>query len=82
MNKTTEPLWCIRYVGPDDLHAASSKEAAEAMATKHRAAVAKLIENDPSLVADGITAESMDVVVEPWPWSAEAHAKDLLDDGR
>ena len=78
-SKTTTDLWCIRIVGPDDLVAAPSKAAAEKMAADHNLAVRKIIAARPNIVGDGITEESMLAVVEPWPWSAEAHAKDMKD---
>lgn len=80
METETAQLWCIRYVGPDDITAAESREAAERMAEDHRSAVRRMIAANPGIEAEGISAASMAVVVEPWPWSAEAHAEDLKRD--
>lgn len=72
-------LWCIRIIGPDDLVAAPSQEAAQTMADEHNKAVRELIAARPDLVGDGLTEASMQAVVELWPWSAAAHAEDLKD---
>ena len=47
------------------------------MADEHNGAVRRIIAARPDIIGDGITADSMMAVVVPWPWSAEAHAKDL-----
>lgn len=69
-------LWCTRLVGPDDVIAAESREAAQRLADVHAVAVRKLIERDRGLLAD-FTEESLSAVVEMWPWNADSHAKSL-----
>jgi hypothetical protein len=70
-------LWCIRLVGPDELLAADNQEAAQRMADAHNDAVRGIIKRKPTIAGDGITEDSMRAVVEPWPYSAEAHARHL-----
>ena len=72
-------LWCVRLEGPDDLIAQSDREAADAYAEQHHAMVKRLIACNPGVEDDGITEASMRAIVEPWPWSAEAHAKALME---
>jgi hypothetical protein len=72
MTKTTETLWCIRCLGSNDLFAAKSKEEAEATSAAHNRLIDKHQANHP-------LRESMKTVAEPWPYSAEAHAQNLID---
>lgn len=67
-------LWCIRGLGTDDLFAASSKDEAEATSRAHNMLVDKRFANHPM-------REAMKTVAEPWPYSAEAHAADLVANG-
>lgn len=61
-----EELWCLHLQGPDDVHAAPSREAAEHVAAKiNRAFAAHDIQ--PSAVAAR------------WPHSPESHAEDLAN---
>lgn len=55
----TDTLWCCHIQGPDDVHAAGTKEEAQRWANAVNA------------------LNIVRAVVEPWPWSAEAHAADL-----
>ena len=71
-------LWCMRVPGSDDIYAAESREAAEKMVEQFNAFMRRPFyrgwsENDPSF-------ESCLGQVEPWPYSAEAHAQALRDD--
>jgi hypothetical protein len=63
-------LWCVRGLGADDLFAASSKAEAEATAAAHNMLIDKRFPHHPM-------RESMKVVAEQWPYSAESHATDL-----
>lgn len=66
-----EELWCVHVIGPDDLHAAPSRQEAERVAwewtryyvqhPRHRSA------NWPR----------MSFLATRWPWSAESHAEDV-----
>lgn len=68
----SEQLWCIRGLGSDDLFAAKSKEEAEATSAAHNALIDKNFPNHT-------LRESMKAVAEPWPYSAEAHARSLQE---
>ena len=67
-------LWSMRTIGPDEVFAASSREAAETMAAELNAAIHRRNETDPRLAAEFLPPWT---VVELWPWSAESHAKEL-----
>jgi hypothetical protein len=56
----------MHIIGPDDFHAAASREEAERMVHNFDAAMAAA-KREP--LARAVVAE--------WPWSAEAHAEDL-----
>lgn len=69
-------LWCICVPGPDDIYAAASVGDAMMMATMHNAAIMRRVRERPLTDFD-VPLESLLAVVEPWPWSAEAHAENL-----
>lgn len=73
-------LWCIRIPGPDDLFAKESKEAAEIAAAEHNKAITEWYEQqDQEKWKTLPPLESSLAVVEPWPWGAESHAEDLVE---
>lgn len=76
----TAGLWCIHIPGPDDVYAASSKDAAERMAATHNATMLGLIARNPLTENDPPVAAMM-AVVTPWPWSEKSHADDLAKNG-
>lgn len=65
-------LWCCHVLGPDDLHAAPSYEAALAHATALNAAIDGRVAEHPEL-ADVLCK----AVPALWPWSPEGHASAL-----
>lgn len=67
-------LWCVNVQGPDDVHAAPSKEAAEKRADELNAFFAK----GDAAHADDPHWPHLKAVVVPWMYSAESHAKGLL----
>lgn len=71
-------LWCIRIPGPDDVWAMRSKEAAEAAAEKHNAAITKWYAQQTDMKYLP-TLENMKAVVEPWPWSEKCHKESLAE---
>lgn len=62
-------LWCIRFVGPDDVVAQPSRHIADDKAREHNAWVAERYA--------GEEAAEMQAVVEPWPWNDAEHAAEL-----
>lgn len=78
----TDQLWCIHVPGPDDFYAAPSKEAAEALATRHNAAMVKHWEElkmtkPPEVLRFYPPIESLMARVCEWPFFAEDHAEAL-----
>ena len=72
-------LWCIRIPGPDDITAQPSREQAETEAEVHNLSVCRYIASlKRPLDKNDVRTISLMAVVEPWPWSAEAHAANLL----
>lgn len=68
-------LWGIHIPGPDEFHAAPSKEAAEHMAAMHNKAMQEYVaKNNLTWGLDMITAH-----VAAWPSNAESHATELLE---
>jgi hypothetical protein len=66
---TDQQLWCLHIQGPDDMHPAPSKEAAEIAAARLQRYW------DRSQRA----AQRIVCVAAPWPWSAESHAAGLKE---
>lgn len=66
-------LWCVHIHGPDDVHAAPDKEAAEQRAAELNACFAK---EDAKHVGDP-NWPTVEAVVVPWDGSEESHADDL-----
>lgn len=72
-------LWCIRIPGPEDIFAMPSREAAEQEKASHDAAITTWYQN-PTVDKKYLPSlENMMAVVEPWPYDAESHAEDLLN---
>jgi hypothetical protein len=65
-------LWCCHVIGPDDLYAAKSFEAAKAHADALNAALDRNTELHPEL--SDILCRAVPAL---WPWSPEAHAEGL-----
>ena len=65
----SEVLWCVHVIGPDDLHAHPTFEAAEAHASALNVAIRAQEEKSPALKE--ITCRA---VVAIWPWSQQAHS--------
>lgn len=73
-------LWCIRIPGPDDIFAKASKEVAEREAAEHNQWLNEWYPKQTELKRELLPAlEQMHAVVEPWPYSAKAHAENLLE---
>lgn len=71
----TTTLWAIHIPGPDDLHAAPSKEAAEHMVAMHNKAMQEhLAKTQRTQYLDMVTAH-----VTPWLGDAASHAAALLE---
>ena len=68
-------LWAIHIPGPDEFHAAPSKEAAEHMAAMHNKAMQEYITKNK--LTWGI--EMITALVAAWPYDAESHATALLE---
>lgn len=66
MNEKTETLWCMHVLGPDDVHAAPSKEAAQRACDRY---YAHFGDQYPDVLLRFVVAE--------WPHSPESHAEDL-----
>ena len=64
-------LWCLHIQGPDDLHPAPSREAAESAAIRTNEYFATRFANRDEL------APWMKAVAMVWPYSAESHAESL-----
>ena len=67
-------LWCVHIIGPDDLHAHPTFEAAEVHAIALNTAIRSQEEKAPALKE--ITCRA---VVAIWPWSPEAHAAAIAE---
>lgn len=66
-------LWCLHVLGPDDLHAAPSKEEAERVAREMTA----------TYRGTAAAEEGLKFQAAAWPWSAASHAEDVkLWDGK
>lgn len=62
-------LWCVHVIGPDDLYAEPSHAAAVANAEKLNRAVLGRSDTPGDVMCFAYA--------DTWPWSAEAHAKDI-----
>jgi len=62
-------LWCVTVLGPDDVYAAPSHDAAETYAHEMN----KKIHGRPNAPDDVLCF----AYAAPWPHSAEAHAEDV-----
>lgn len=68
-------LWSIYIPGPDEYHAAPSKEIAKYMAAKHTTAMQEYVaKNKLDWGLEMISAE-----VAEWPGTAEEHAEDVSE---
>lgn len=65
-------LWCIHIPGPDEVHAAPSKEAAEHMAANHNAAMAMYY------ASGALNLEHAAMVIK-WPHDQQSHADELRE---
>lgn len=63
-----EGLWCLHILGPDDIHAAPSKEHAERAAERFNEIYG------PVAASAGVMCRA---VAAPWPHSPESHAEDV-----
>lgn len=63
-------LWCVHVIGPDNVFAMASEEAAQLAATELNAAFAETVR---------VTNIDCRAVAEPWPYSADSHAADLAE---
>lgn len=63
-----EELWCLHILGPDDVHAAPSKEHAERAAERFNEI------HGPVAASAGVMCRA---VAAPWPHSPESHAEDV-----
>jgi hypothetical protein len=61
-------LWCVHFIGPDDLFAAPNKEAAEERVVAYN----EWIERTPMMRYCGMKAEA-----QVWPWTPEGHTESL-----
>lgn len=68
-------LWAIHIPGPDEFHAAPSKETAEHMAAMHNKAMQEYVTKNK--LTWGI--EMITALVAAWPYDAESHATALLE---
>ena len=69
-------LWCVHVLGPDTVIAQPDKQTAEKRAGEWNAGIAKMQARDPSQYDP-----KLECVVEPWPWTADGHAKELAEHG-
>lgn len=72
-------LWCIHIPGPDEVHAAPSKEAAEHMAAKHNAVMATYYASGAPNLEFAPALESVRAVVIKWPHDQQSHADELRE---
>jgi hypothetical protein len=63
-----EKLWCVHFIGPDDLFAAPNKEAADERVAAYNA----WINITPMMRYTGLQAETLE-----WPWTPEGHTESL-----
>ncbi|KGM50681.1 hypothetical protein [Pseudooceanicola atlanticus] len=66
-------LWCVHVLGPDDVHAVPSHDAAVIGARELNKAIHGKAEAPEDILCFAYAA--------PWPHSAEAHAEDLKREG-
>lgn len=69
--------WAIHVPGPEEYHAAPSREAAQQMAVRHNAAMSEYLarrQTELSVSTASITATAV-----PWPFDAESHAEEIAD---
>lgn len=80
MDNVLKQLWCVRVLGPDSVIAQPDKEKAEERAKVWQYGwdryMATREKRSPSPYEPQIS-----YVVEPWPWSAKAHAEALAEHG-
>ena len=75
MTPNHSALWAIYIPGPDEYHAAPSKEAAEHMADRHTKAMQEYIaKNKLTWGIETITAH-----VAQWPYDFESHVQELTE---
>lgn len=72
-------LWCIHIPGPDEAHAAPSKEDADHMAAKHNAAMAYYYASGAPNLEFAPPLESVQAVVIKWPHDQQSHADELRE---
>ena len=66
-------LWCVHVLGPDDVHAMPSHDAAVISARELNKAIHGKAEAPEDILCFAYAA--------PWPHSAEAHAEDMEREG-
>lgn len=71
-------LWCIHIPGPDEFHAAPSKDAAEHMADKHNKAMSEYLDRHPDPHGHGPSRESVLAKVTEWPNGFDEHALEMV----
>lgn len=74
----TDQLWCMHIAGPDDVHAAPDFWTAVAWSAELNAVLAK-----KALAEKWGDDEDMpptQASAQPWPWSADLHAKSLAEE--
>lgn len=72
-------LWCIHIPGPDEVHAAPSKEAADHMAAKHNAAMATFYSSGAPNLEFAPSIENVQAVAIKWPYDQQSHADELRE---
>ena len=70
-------LWCIHIPGPDEVHAAPSKEAADHMAAKHNAVMATYYASGALNLEFAPTLENVQAAVIKWPYDKSSHYDEL-----
>lgn len=71
--------WCIHIPGPDEVHAAPSKEAADHMAAKHNAAMATFYSSGAPNLEFAPSIENVQAVAIKWPYDQQSHADELRE---
>ena len=72
-------LWCIHIPGPDEVHAAPSKDAADHVAAKHNAAMATYYASGATNLEFAPPIESVQAVAIKWPHDQQSHADELRE---
>lgn len=73
-------LYALFVPGPDEYHAAPSKDLADYMAAQHNAAMAEFFEKNPDYLKRwDTTPEQLQAVVREWPFDADEHTEQLAE---